>query len=148
MRTKLTVKLYNAGAGKVTALLLGELPKGSSISDGMRGELSWRDGRSVRRLTQQGLYWLLNEFLQQYLSQDDPAITAEEIHGINKNMFLPRLAVIAGKAFKSTKSTTVLSVSEFSEFMEKVINYWGSLGIPVELFQAQYEEELKRRGMR
>ena len=146
----MTVKLYNSSPGKVTALLLGELPKGSSITDGQQATLTWTDGRSVRKITQNSLYWkFINDYCLPIIrEQYDPTINAEEIHEALGRVLIPVKRVINGKSYHSRQQTSEMSISDFSDYFNKAIHYAGSeWDIPVEIFVANYEQYKKEMGL-
>ena len=117
------------------------------LEPGLTVKIVYNDNRKIRKLTQNGLYWLLIHFMLDYLKQEDPTLTAQNLHELVKKLFLPKLVIIKGKGYATTESTTKLSVSDFAAFMDKTMIYFDSLGVPIDLFKAQYQEELERRGI-
>lgn len=150
MITTIKVKLYQTDPGSLKVLLLSELPKKSTITDGMIAKLSWSDQRSTRKLSQNGLYWkFINEYcLPAIHSQFDPSMDAEEIHEILTRALLPQLKIINSKVYKSRKPTKELSVSDFADYFNKAIEFAGSeWNVPTELFIANYEKYKKEMGL-
>lgn len=149
MTTSMPCKIYQNGPGGAKVLFLGEFPKGARIEDGMNGTLRFSDRRSTRKLSQNNLYWrFINTYCLPAIHEHyDPTMGDEELHEILGQKLMPVLKVINGKAFKSRKPTKDLSISDFADYFNKAIEYAGSeLGVPTELFIAEYAEYKKYFG--
>lgn len=121
----------------------GELNPSFNQSQSMTGYLHSRNGQAVvvkfsrpvtrRSLNQNRLYWgVYLEVLAEHTGH-----SAEELHEIMKEMFLPRkLVAIGSREVEVRKSTTELSTDEFNLYLLR-IEAWSSqeMGVTIPVHQ-------------
>lgn len=162
MILKIKAKLTSVENGYFHGIVLEEkdLPRAGEVI-----HLQWRSDKSVRKLNQNGLYWLFMTFCVGFLKENDPTMTPVELHESLKGTLLPKkVLTIPTKAWEpsfeningeivesmvekdtsitllANGSTRKMSVSDFAEYFNKAIEFMGSLGVPVELFKAEYKD--------